>query len=37
MRYRHLLLVALAAICCFGGSFTCHSSSHDNANPPKNP
>jgi hypothetical protein len=34
MRYRQLLLVTLAAVCCFGGSFTCRSKSHDNANNP---
>ena len=31
---RNLLLLALVAVFCFGGSFTCTTSSHDNDPPP---
>jgi len=31
---RNLLLLALVAAVCFGGSFTCTTSSHDNDHPP---
>jgi hypothetical protein len=30
--WRNLLLIALVAALCFGGSFTCKGSSHDNEN-----
>jgi hypothetical protein len=33
MRLRHLLLITLASLLCFGGSFTCRSSSHDDVTP----
>jgi hypothetical protein len=31
---RNLLLLALVAAVCFGGSFTCSGSTHDNDNRP---
>jgi hypothetical protein len=31
---RNVLLLALVAALCFGGSFTCNGSTHDNDNPP---
>ena len=33
-RWRNVALLALAAALCFGGSFSCKGSTHDNDNPP---
>ena len=37
MKSRWFTLTSLVAVCvaCFGGSFTCHGETHDNADPPR--